>query len=396
MLDLSALRADTPGVQHRIHLNNAGASLMPRPVIQAIQDHIQLESEIGGYEAEDARADEVRSTRDAIAQLLGAPGGGNVALHEHATSAFAAALSSIPFRVGDSIVTTRNDYASNQLMYLSLERRLGVRVLRAADLPDGGVDPMALEELVHRNQPKLVAVTHVPTNSGLVQDVEAVGEICRRRGVWYLVDACQSVGQMPLDVTRIHCDFLSATARKFLRGPRGVGFLYVSDRALDAGLEPLFIDMKGADWTLENDYQPAPDAVRFETWEFAYAMVLGMGAAARYALDVGIEAARDRSWSLATRLRERLAEMDGVRVLDRGGTKCAIVTASFARHSPPAVMQALRQRGINTSTLSSVAAPIDWTDKGVDAALRMSPHYFNTDEDVDSLEATLREVTASA
>jgi selenocysteine lyase/cysteine desulfurase len=393
-MDIDALRADTPGTSERIHLNNAGASLMPSPVLDAVREHLALEARIGGYEAADARHGAIEGARAAVAELLGgAPE--NVAFSEHATAAFAAALSAVPFRPGDSLVTTRNDYVSNHLMYLSLERRMGVRVLRAPDAPEGGVDVLALEEMVHRHRPRLVAVTHVPTSSGLVQDVESIGEICRRKDALYLVDACQSVGQMPVDVRILGCDFLSATARKFLRGPRGAGFLYVSDRALEEGLEPLFIDLRGADWTLEDLYQPAPDARRFESWEFAYALVLGLGAAARYALYVGLEAAGARARGLAVTLRERLAELPGVRVLDRGPELCAIVSAQVAGTDPQALVEALRVRGINTSSIDRSSAVLDFDDKDVDGALRISPHYYNTEDELDALVDALPELQAA-
>jgi selenocysteine lyase/cysteine desulfurase len=390
-MDIQALRADTPGVSERVHLNNAGASLMPAPVLRAITEHLELEARIGGYEASDARAGAVEDARSALAELLGAAPH-NIALLEHATAAFVASLSSVPFKSGDTLVTTRHDYVSYQLMYLSLERRLGIRVLRAPDAPEGGVDVMALEELVHRHRPRVVAVTHVPTNSGLVQDVHAIAEICRRKGALYLVDACQSVGQMRVDVGELGCDFLSGTARKFLRGPRGAGFLYASDRALEEGLEPLFIDMRGADWTLDDLYQPSPDARRFETWEFAYALVMGMGAAVRYALKVGVEQGATRAWELAARLRERLAEIPGVRVLDRGSVLCAIVTVHVDGHSPAVLERTLREQGINTCWIDRVSAVLDFDEKGVEGALRISPHYYNTEGEIDALVEALLEI----
>ncbi len=393
-LDLAALRADTPGCAERVHLNNAGAGLMPTPVLAAVEEHLELESRVGGYEAADLRAPDLERARADVGRLVGAPAA-NVAFTEHATASFVQALSSVPFRAGDVLVTTRHDYVSNQIQYLSLAARMGVEVVRVADAPEGGVDVMALEEAVHRRRPRLVAVTHVPTSSGLVQDVEAVGEVCRRRDVLYLVDACQSVGQMPLDVEAIGCDFLSATARKFLRGPRGAGFLYVSDRALDAGLEPLFPDLRGADWIGPDLYQPAPDATRFETWEFAWALLLGTGKAARYALDVGLDAIRDRARALAARLREGLAGVEGVEVLDRGRELCAIVTARVEGWEPASLVGALRERGINTSAIDRISAVLDFDARGVEGALRASPHAYNTEEEVDALVEALAELALS-
>lgn len=390
-MDIEALRADTPGCEHRIHLNNAGASLMPRPVIAAIRDHLDLEATIGGYEAAADAAGAIAEAYDDIAKLLGTSPD-RVAFTEHATASFVAALSAIPFERGDVLVTTRNDYVSNQIQYLSLAHRFGVEIVRAPDAPEGGVDLMAMEELIHRRRPKLVAVTHIPTNSGLVQDVAAVGVMCRARDVLYLVDGCQSVGQMPVNVEEIGCDFFTATARKYLRGPRGAGFLYVSDQVLDRGLEPLFPDMRGADWIADDLYQPAPDARRFETWEFAWALVLGTGAAARYTNDLDLEQIRKRTRSLATQLRHRLDEIPVVRVLDRGGELGATVTATVTGHEPSDLVTALRLRGINTSSQSRIDAILDFDEKGVDGALRMSPHYFNDESDLDALIEALTEI----
>jgi selenocysteine lyase/cysteine desulfurase len=361
---------------------------MPAPVLAAIRAHLELEAHMGGYEAADRVAGEVAAVYDAVAQLLDTTPG-NVAITENATASFQQALSSVPFRPGDVLLTTTNDYVSNQIQYLSLERRMGIEVVRAPDRPDGGVDPLAMAELIHRRRPRLVAVTHVPTSSGLVQDVTAVGEICRSEGVLYLVDACQSVGQMAVSVAELRCDFLSGTARKFLRGPRGVGFLYVSDRVLDSDLEPLFPDLRGADWVDDRLYQPAPDARRFENWEFPYALVLGFGAAVRYALEVGLEAAAVRARALAGRLREGLSSLRGVQVLDRGAELCAIVTAAVPAWTARELMLDLRREAIHTSVLTREAAVLDFDDKGVEDALRLSPHYYNTDEEVDRVLSAL-------
>ncbi len=391
-MDIERLRADTPGCAHRIHLNSAGASLMPQGVLDAVRGHLELEANVGGYEAAAEAAGRIEAAYGAVSDLL-ATSPGNVAFTEHATAAFVQALSSVPLKPGDVLLTTRNDYVSSQIQYLSLSERLGVEILRAPDAPEGGVDLQAMEELIHRRRPRLVAVTHVPTNSGLVQDVETIGRMCRERDVLYLVDACQSLGQMPIHPEAMGCDFLAATARKFLRGPRGAGFLWVSDRALDAGLSPLFPDLRGADWVEEDLFQPAPDARRFETWEFSWGLVLGTGEAAHYALSLGLDAIRDRTRALAKELRARLASVPGVRVLDRGPELCAIVTAEVAGWAPKELVLELRARGINTSAQTRLDAVLDYDAKGVDGALRISPHYFNTEGDMDALLGALGELS---
>ena len=340
----------------------------------------------------------------------------NVAVVANATAGFTQALSTIDFKAGDAIVTSRCDYTSNQIQYLALKKRLGVQVLHAADLPEGGVDPDSLRDLVQQHRCRLVAISWVPTNSGLVQDVESVGRVCRELGIPYLIDACQAAGQIPMDVTQLGCDYLSFTARKFLRGPRGIGALYVSDRALQRGDYPLFVDMRGARWLAGDQFEIERTARRFEDWEFPYALVLGQGAAVRYAMEVGIDTAKLRSRQLATHARACLESIysessylsgatatavivrtpiaNGVQVLDRGREQCAIVTASIRGWHAADAVKRLAQRGINTSASLREYGIIDFDDRGLESAVRISPHYYNTMDEIEQLVAAVAELVS--
>jgi len=261
-LDLSRLRAETPGVANRIHLNNAGAALMPDPVIAAIKDHIDLEAAIGGYEAKDQEAARIEGVYDSIARLIGASRE-EIALVENATVGWDLVFYAFDFEPGDRILTARAEYAANYIAYLQVAKRTGAVIEAIPDDGDGVLDPAALEAMID-DRVKLISITWIPTNGGLVNPAAEVGRIARARGVPYLLDACQAVGQMPVDVDALGCDFLSATGRKFLRGPRGTGFLYVRRAAL-AGLEPPMIDHFGATWTGPESYTLRDDARRFET-----------------------------------------------------------------------------------------------------------------------------------
>ena len=390
LTQLDRWRRDTPGCRERIHLNNAGAALMPQPVLDALTRHLEREAAIGGYEAADEAEPRLRETYELLGRLLGAAAK-NIAIVENATVAFNQAVSAFDFRPGDRIVTTRTDYPSNQLVYLSLARRAGVETVRADDLPEGGVDPESVRRLASHPRTRLVAVSWVPTNSGLVQDARAVGDVCADLGVPYLLDACQAVGQLAVDVDELKCDFLGGTARKFLRGPRGIGFLYVSDRMLERGAFPLFLDMRGADWTDPDAFRLADGARRFENWEFAYALVAGMCEAARYTLDVGVEG-QERARSLAAVLRERLAKVRGMRVLDRGRERCAIVTVDVRGRDAVALELALRQRGINTSSTDRKSGVLDMDEKRASTALRLSPHYYNKEDELEAAVAAVAEL----
>lgn len=388
------LRLETPGTAFGNHLNNAGAGLQPRAVLEAVQAHLQAETEMGGYEAAEAQADRIGEAYRSVEGLLGAEEG-TIAFTENATVAFQQALSSIRLNPDDRILTSRQDYVSNQLMYLSLAERLGIRVERVPDAPEGGIDVDAVREALIRRRPRLVALSHIPTSSGVVQDAGAVGALCREHGIPFLLDACQSVGQMPLDPESLGCTFLAATSRKFLRGPRGSGFLWVSRQALKDGRVPLYPDLRSADWVEADLWQPAPDASRFENWEFSWALVLGTGAAARCATDTGLDLIRDRVRMLAHRLREGLGGIGGVEVLDRGAELSAIVTARVRGWRATDLVRHLRERQIRTSSVDRSSAVIDFDQRGITQALRLSPHAYNTIEEVEAAVEAIRQAVAT-
>lgn len=379
-----------------VHFNNAGCGLLARPVLEAMLSHLRLEAAIGGYEAAAARQVEVRDFYAATAGLLNCSPE-NIAFAGSATDAYTRALSAIPFERGDVILTTRNDFISNQIAFLSLRKRFGVEIVHAPDHADGsGVDVEAMAALMRSRRPRLVAVTHVPTNSGLVQPVSEIGRHCRELDLLYLVDACQTVGQYEIDVEEIGCDLLTATCRKFLRGPRGSGFLYVSDRVLRAGYEPLFIDMYGARWVEPGRYRPVETAARFEDWEFPYSAVIGSAVATRYALQVGVHRIAERTPALAARLRDRLADVPGVRLLDGGTRPAALVTFEIEGWQPQPFKEAMDARGINSALSFREFAQYDFGDKDVEWALRLSPHYYNTEEEVDRVAAAVAELSLTA
>lgn len=390
---LARWRADTPGCEGRVHLNNAGAALAPACVGAAVREHLALEAEIGGYEAADSVEGRVAEAYAALAGLIGTASR-NVAVVDSATTGVELALSTIDFRPGDWIVTSQADYPSNQIMYMALERRLRVKRVVAAELPEGGLDPDSVRQLARDPRCRMVALSWVPTNSGLVQAAAEVGAACREAGVPYLVDACQCVGQMAIDVERLGCDFLTASARKFMRGPRGIGFLYISDAALARGAHPLFPDMRGARWTAPDEFQLADGAQRFEKWERPVALVLGMGAAARYTAAIG-DAGFVRAGRLAAELRARLGAMPWARVLDRGAERCAIVTAEIQGWDADQLKLRLRARGINTSAASREHGVLDMDAKRAATVLRVSPHYYNTWREIETLLEALAELAAT-
>lgn len=385
------IRKDTPSCADRIFFNNAGAALMPKVVSEAIREYLQKEEQFGGYHVAEAHAEEIAGFHAEAAKLIHCEPR-NIAFVHDATEAYTRALSSIPFKPHDFIITTDDDYTSNQIQFISLQKRLDIHVLRIQNLENGDLDIAHFNTLIRQHRPKLVAVTHVPNNSGLIQDVEAIGEICRKEDLLYLVDACQSTGQITVDVEAIQCDFLSTTGRKFLRGPRGTGFLYVSDRALEKGLHPLFIDGQGAEWTGENTFKMQDTALRFQTWEAPYALMMGLKAAIRYANEIGMDQIETYNAKLMDHLRAQLASIKGVTTYDRGSQQCSILTWSKAKRSLDKIKEVLDANNIFYSISTKGWGLIDFNKKGIDWAIRFSPHYYNTMDEVDRVAEVIREI----
>jgi cysteine desulfurase/selenocysteine lyase len=385
-IDVERARADTPAADKTLHFNNAGAALMPEPVLKAQLRHLRLEAEIGGYEAAAAVDDRAEAAYDSIARLLNADRT-EIALVENATVAWDMAFYSVGFASGDRILTAEAEYLSNYIAFEQVARRTGAIVDVVPSDAAGEIDVEALERMIDPRV-QLIAITHVPTNGGLVNPAAEVGRIARAHGVLYLLDACQSVGQMPIDVAAIGCDMLSTTGRKYLRGPRGTGFLYVRRAVLD-GLEPPFLDLQAVSWVEPDRYEMRPDARRFENWERNVAAQLGLGAAVDYALGFGLADIYARVETLAGELRRRLADIPGVIVRDRGRRRCGIV--SFTAEGKPAreLVAALRQQRMNCHTSSPSSTLLDARARRLPDLVRASVHYYNTEEEVARFAAAV-------
>jgi selenocysteine lyase/cysteine desulfurase len=392
-VNISKIRKETIGCDFVTHLNNAGAALMPAIVADAIRNYIYEEERYGGYETRDRKAAELEQFYDYAATLLRCKAH-NIAFTTDATDSYNKALSSIPFKQNDIILTTTNDYPSNFIAFLSLQKRFGVKVVLVRNTDTGEIDVEDLERKLKVHSPRLLSITHIPTSSGLVQPIERIGEVVKKHDCIYLLDACQSLGQIDVIAASTGADFISGTFRKFLRGPRGAGLLYVSDKALAMGLEPLFPDLHGADWVDAHHYKIRTDAKRFEDWETAYALMMGSSQALAYLLSLGMHNIEQRNKVLLHKLRTGLAHFPSVTLLDRGQDQCSIVTFQLKGLPEHAAKQYFRDKGINVYTTPKSAAIIDFEEKGIDWAIRVSPHYYNTESEIDLLLEAVKAVEA--
>ena len=382
MIDVQRARRETPGCEHVTHLNNAGASLPPQPVLDAVIGHLQLEARVGGYEAHEQNEQAIGRFYGAAAELVGA-GSGEIAFSSSATRAWDMAFYGFPFERGDRILTAVAEYISNYIAYIQVANRAGVEVVPVPSDEYGQVSVDSLRRLVDERV-KLIAITHVPTNGGLVNPAAEIGAVARDAGIPYLLDACQSVGQLPVDVEEIGCDLLSATGRKYLRGPRGTGFLYVRSSLLDR-LEPPLLDMRAADWVEPDRYELRPDAIRFEEWEQAYAAKAGLATAIDYALGWGLDSIWQRVAALGESLRARLGDINGVTVRDLGEVRCGIVTFTVDGVEANDLKKRLSRERINVTASPRSSTLLDSRARGLPDLVRASVHYYNTEEELDRL-----------
>ena len=382
--EIRRLRAETPGCAEVAHFNNAGCSLPPAPVLETHLGYLRREALIGGYEAQEEAQHRLDGVYAATAQLVGGHGPDEVALFENATRAFDMALYAVPLEPGDVILTSTAEYHSMFVTYLHRARR-GVRVEVVAPDATGQLDVGALRKRIDARV-RLIAMTHMPTNGGLVQPAEAVGEVAREAGVFFLLDATQTVGQIPLDVRRLGCHALAGTSRKYLRGPRGVGFLWVARDWIER-LEPPLMEGHAAEWVEPDRYVIRPDAKRFEVWESNVGARLGFGAAIEYAQALGLERIWARVQERGETLRARLAAVPGVTVRDLGVVRGGIVSFTVRGVDAARVKATLRAARINVTVSPARGTLLDMRARGLSEVVRASVHYYNTDEEIDHLTA---------
>ena len=381
MIDIEKIRAETPGIEFSTHLLACGSSLMPKNVVDAITQHTQLEALMGGYEAEAKKTDELNNIYDIVAEHIGA-NSHEIALMENSTVAWSHAFYALPLNSGSKILTSEAEYAANYVAFLQRAKRDNLIIDIVPSDESGTLDVNALESMVDE-EVGLIAISWIPTNGGLVNPAERVGQIAKKYNIPYLLDACQAAGQMFIDVEKIGCDFLSATGRKFLRGPRGTGFLYIKDKWLST-IEPVMIDHFGAPWVSKNAYELREDARRFETWENSYALRIGLGEAIAYAEEIGIDLIHERVQLLASLNRKLLSEVKNVQVRDIGTEQCGIISFSIEKEKDPKkIVDQMSEAGFTIGSVDPESTLIDSVKRNLPTLLRMAPHYYNTEEEIE-------------
>jgi cysteine desulfurase/selenocysteine lyase len=393
MIDVLKARAETPAAENGIYLNNAGCSLMPGPVIDAVQGYFALEARTGGYPTMMQEAKKIDAVYTSIASLINAKPKEIALMSSHGV-AWSSVFYGLSFKEGDRILTSRSEYGANYVAFLQMQKRTGcvIDVIPCAN--SGATDPVALEKMID-DRVKLIAITWIPTNGGLMNPAAEIGRVANDHGIPYLLDACQAVGQTPVDVHELGCDYLTATGRKWLRGPKGTGFLYVrEDRLATGNPEPAIIDDFGAPWTDANEYILVDSARRFESHEKEPALMLGLGAAAEYAQALGLENIRKCVDDLAEGLRSELANLPGITVQNLGTKHAGLVTFTHDTVAAADITAALQNENISVKTIPRAGALLDTLARDLPVLVRISAHYFNSEDELDTTLSVLRRAIA--
>jgi cysteine desulfurase / selenocysteine lyase len=390
--EIQRFRSETKGTSEWIHFNNAGASLPPNQVVETVIHYLNEEAAQGGYEIEYKYREQLENVYQLIARLIHAEKD-EVAIVENASMAWGLAFNGIEFKKGDVIITSEMEYVTNLLGFLNAEQTHGIQIKVIPNDAEGNFSLQALEEAITA-QTRLIAITHIASTAGAVVPVSEIGKIARKHNILYLVDGCQTVGQIPVNVKEIGCDILSATGRKYLRGPRGTGFLYVRKEIQDS-LKILFMDGHTAQLKNENAFEIRNDARRFELFEKNRALTLGLGKAIEYALDIGVGRIWQRIQFLATVMRRQLEAIEGITVHDNGEQKCGIVTFSVHCVGSSHVKSELAEKKIHVSVGLAKSTLIYMNRNGLSTVVRASIHYYNTEEEINGMCEALESIVKS-
>lgn len=390
--EVQQLRAETRGTAEKIHFNNAGASLPPDVVVDTVINYLQEEALQGGYEVEAKYHPQLESVYPLIARLINA-GIDEVATVENASVAWGIAFNGIHFKTGDEVITSEMEYVTNLIGFLNAQKNYGIEIKVIPNDGQGNFSLSALEQAISPKT-KLIAITHIASTAGGMTPIVEIGKIAREHQLLYLVDACQSAGQVPIDVKEIGCDMLAVTGRKYLRAPRGTGFLYIR-KEIQGQLRSFFMDGFSAPAVNETGFKTRDDARRFELYEKNRALSLGLGKAIEYALNIGVDRIWQRVQHLAAELRRELRTIKGITVHDLGDQQCGIVTFSVQGVDSLSVRNQLKAKNINVSIAKAISAVFYMNKNQLSIIVRASVHYYNTEQEIKLLCNELKTILAS-
>ncbi len=368
-----------PICRDKIFLAHAAVTVLPGYVADAVCDYTRQSSRDHQEFGEVLR--DVKHARQTCARLIGAQAD-EIALLGPTSLGLSLFANGLDWQPGDEVVCYHGDYPANVYPWLELRRR-GVTVRYLEPDAAGEITPELVERAL-TPRTKLVALASAHFFSGYRIDVEAIGALLTARGVLFSLDAIQTLGAFPLDVAKAHVDFLSADAHKWMLGPLAIGIVYVR-RAHFERLRPTLLgawNVVAPNFNAQDDIVFVPGAQRYEPGVLNIAGILGMKAALDFFLTTGMDVVAARLLELKAHLVHRLEALDFTILGPREGANASSITTF--RHptaSSTALFAALEKAHI-VASLRHDRAGRDY--------LRFSPHFYNTEAEIDRAVEVLR------
>jgi selenocysteine lyase/cysteine desulfurase len=369
-------RREFPVTGNYIYLDHSGVAPISLRVKTAIETFL-TESAEGGSFHYPVWAERIVEIRRAAAQLINA-GTDEIAFVKSTSHGLSIVAQGLDWRPGDNVLIYEKEFPSNIYPWLNL-RNKGVEV-RTIPSRDGRILLDDITRLIN-SRTRLLAISSVQYSNGFRIDLETVGSLCRDKQVLLCVDAIQSLGMVPMDVKAFHIDFLSADAHKWLLGPEGIGIFYCSN-GLAERLSPPLIGWKSVRNELafdRPDFLLKTNCLRFEEGSMNLLGIFGLGAALDLLFEVGIEQIEQRVLDLGDLILQE-AEKRGYRAMtpsarhERGGN--ITVSGNF---DPAQMRDALREKRIMVNARGG--------------GIRVSPHFYNTEEEILKCFKTMDAVT---
>ncbi len=368
-MSLTKYRMEFPITLKQCYLNHAVLAPLPLRVVKSMQKWLIDRAENGSLSFP-MWVEQAKSTRIKLARLINAKPE-EIAFVKNTSEGIILAAESIPWQQGDNIITVKGEFPANVYPWLNLARS-GIETRFVQPIEGRILIDDILKQIDFRT--RLLSVSFVEFNTGLRNDLQTLGEICAVKGIYFFVDAAQGLGALNLDVRKTRISFLSANSGKWLLGPGGIGVFYCNEEIL-AQLIPANIgwkSVKNAGSHIEYDLDPLPSAARFEEGSLNMPGIYGFGAALELLLEIGIEAIEQRILNLTDYLINQLQNKDyHVLSLVEPSERSGIVVFKSNKHSAQELYKKLEHANVITSMIGE--------------SIRISPHFYNTEEEIDRL-----------
>lgn len=388
------VRAEIPFLRTGIiYLDNAATTPTPEPVIEAMLDYYhEYSANVGRglHRAAKRATAEFESAREKIARVIGAKSN-EIIFTKNTTEAINLVARGLDFRRGDKIITTVFEHHSNLLPWQQLERERGVKLEIVGSSKECLLDPAEFEAAIDKNT-RLIATHHVSNAIGSIQPVEEIGKLAQENDIIYLVDAAQSIGHMPVDVGRLHCDFLAAPGHKGLLGPQGTGFLFAREERIRE-LAPL---LTGGgiveDVELHASKLVEPPQL-FDAGTPNIPGIIGLGRACEYVMDIGIEKIAERERKLIELMlaieENSRVKVYGPRDLERRGGVVSFNVSGLGPHDVASMLDELAKIAVRSG--HHCAQPT-MRHLRVNGTVRASVHFFNLEQEIEKFVEVVEQI----